>query len=66
MLKLRHDLLVVGSGLAGLRAALQAAIVSNGKLDIAIVSKLLLMRSHSVAAEGGTAAEWEYAAPAVF
>jgi len=56
MLKLRHDLLVVGSGLAGLRAALQAAIVSNSKLDIAIVSKLLLMRSHSVAAEGGTAA----------
>ena len=56
MLKLKHDLLVVGSGLAGLRAALQAAIVSHGKLDIAIVSKLLLMRSHSVAAEGGTAA----------
>jgi len=56
LLKLKHDLLVVGSGLAGLRAALQAAIVSHGKLDIAIVSKLLLMRSHSVAAEGGTAA----------
>lgn len=51
-----HDVLVVGSGLAGLRAAIQVAIASQGKLDIAIVSKLLLMRSHSVAAEGGTAA----------
>ncbi|MEM3185142.1 MAG: succinate dehydrogenase/fumarate reductase flavoprotein subunit [Conexivisphaerales archaeon] len=51
-----HDIVIVGSGLAGLRAAIQASIVGNGKLDIAIVSKLLLMRSHSVAAEGGTAA----------
>ncbi|MCE5271691.1 succinate dehydrogenase/fumarate reductase flavoprotein subunit [bacterium] len=51
-----HDLLILGSGLAGLRAALEASIQSRGKLDIALVSKVQLMRSHSVAAEGGTAA----------
>jgi succinate dehydrogenase / fumarate reductase flavoprotein subunit len=51
-----HDLIILGTGLAGLRAALEAAQVSNGNLDIALVSKLQLMRAHSVAAEGGTAA----------
>ncbi len=51
-----HDLIILGSGLAGLRAALEAARVSGGQLDIALVSKLQLMRAHSVAAEGGTAA----------
>jgi len=51
-----HDLIILGTGLAGLRAALEAAQVSKGNLDIALVSKLQLMRAHSVAAEGGTAA----------
>lgn len=51
-----HDLIILGSGLAGLRAALEAAKVSRGQLNIALVSKLQLMRAHSVAAEGGTAA----------
>ncbi|HXF85862.1 MAG TPA: succinate dehydrogenase/fumarate reductase flavoprotein subunit [Anaerolineales bacterium] len=51
-----HDLVILGTGLAGLRAALEAARVSKGELDIALVSKLQLMRAHSVAAEGGTAA----------
>lgn len=51
-----HDLIILGSGLAGLRAALEAAKVSGGQLDIALVSKLQLMRAHSVAAEGGTGA----------
>lgn len=51
-----HDLIILGSGLAGLRAALEAAQASRGELDIALVSKLQLMRAHSVAAEGGTAA----------
>jgi succinate dehydrogenase / fumarate reductase flavoprotein subunit len=51
-----HDLVILGSGLAGLRAALQAAQESQGELDIALVSKLQLMRAHSVAAEGGTGA----------
>jgi succinate dehydrogenase / fumarate reductase, flavoprotein subunit len=49
------DLLIVGSGLAGLRAAIQAAKVSS-KIKIGVISKLQVMRSHSVSAEGGTAA----------
>ncbi|TDA69654.1 MAG: succinate dehydrogenase/fumarate reductase flavoprotein subunit [Clostridia bacterium] len=56
MQELSHDLLILGSGLAGLRAALEAARQTKGKLDIAIISKTQLMRSHSVCAEGGTAA----------
>jgi succinate dehydrogenase / fumarate reductase flavoprotein subunit len=51
-----HDLVILGTGLAGLRAALEAAQQSKGELNIALVSKLQLMRAHSVAAEGGTAA----------
>ena len=53
---IRHDLIIIGSGIAGLRAAVEAARVSNGKLDIAIISKVQINRSHSVCAEGGTAA----------
>ncbi|MBP1357071.1 MAG: FAD-binding protein [Sulfolobus sp.] len=53
---LSYDVLVIGSGLAGLRAALQASIISNGKSRVAVISKLQVMRSHSVAAEGGTSA----------
>ena len=52
---IEHDLLIVGSGLAGLRAAIQAA-KTNSKIKIAVISKLQVMRSHSVSAEGGTAA----------
>ena len=51
-----HDVVILGSGLAGLRATVEAARVSNDELDIAIVSRVQLMRSHSVCAEGGTAA----------
>ena len=46
-----HDLVILGTGLAGLRAALEASQQSKGELDIALVSKLQLMRAHSVAAE---------------
>jgi succinate dehydrogenase / fumarate reductase flavoprotein subunit len=46
----RHDVVVVGAGLAGQRAALAA--VEAGK-DVAIVSKLHPLRSHSGAAQGG-------------
>jgi len=53
---LSHDILIMGSGIAGLRAALEAAIVTQGKVSIGILSKVQLMRSHSVGAEGGTAA----------
>ena len=56
MREIAHDLLILGSGIAGLRAAVEAARVSRGKADIAIISKVQLMRSHSVCAEGGTAA----------
>lgn len=55
-MEITHDLLILGSGLAGLRAAVEAARVSNDQLDIAIISRVQLMRSHSVCAEGGTAA----------
>lgn len=51
-----HDVLILGSGLAGLRAAVEAARVGRGELDIAIMAKTQLVRAHSVCAEGGTAA----------
>jgi succinate dehydrogenase / fumarate reductase, flavoprotein subunit len=51
-----HDLIIFGAGLAGLRAAIEASRTAQGKLDIAVISKNQLMRAHSVAAEGGTAA----------
>lgn len=50
---LRYDVLILGSGLAGLRAAFQAALTSRDRLRIAVISKLHAMRSHSVSAEGG-------------
>lgn len=52
---LYYDVLIVGSGLAGLRAAISAASI-NENLRIAVISKVQVMRSHSVSAEGGTAA----------
>jgi len=55
MEKHTHDLVIVGAGLAGLRAAVAAAEVSN-KLDIAVLSKHHPLRSHSVCAQGGTGA----------
>jgi succinate dehydrogenase / fumarate reductase, flavoprotein subunit len=50
-----NDVLIIGSGLAGLRAAISSA-ATNKNLQIAVVSKVQVMRSHSVSAEGGTAA----------
>ena len=52
---LTHDIVIVGAGIAGLRAAIAAAETSD-KLDIAVVSKVYSVRSHSVCAQGGTAA----------
>ena len=49
-----HDVLIVGGGLAGLRAAIAIAEVDPG-LRVAVVSKVYPMRSHSVSAEGGAA-----------
>jgi fumarate reductase flavoprotein subunit len=50
-----YDVLVVGGGLAGIRAAI-AAVDANPRLKIAMVSKVYPMRSHTVSAEGGAAA----------
>ena len=50
-----HDVLLVGGGGAGLRAAIAVAEV-NPKLNVAVVSKVYPMRSHTVSAEGGAAA----------
>ena len=49
-----HDIILVGGGGAGLRAAIAAAEF-NPKLSIAVVSKVYPMRSHTVSAEGGAA-----------
>jgi fumarate reductase flavoprotein subunit len=49
-----HDVLLVGGGGAGLRAAIAAA-EANPQLSIAVVSKVYPMRSHTVSAEGGAA-----------
>jgi succinate dehydrogenase / fumarate reductase flavoprotein subunit len=46
----RHDVVVVGAGLAGQRAALAAV---EAGLDVGVVSKLHPLRSHSGAAQGG-------------
>ena len=52
---IEFDLIICGSGLAGLRAAISAA-KKNSKIKIGVISKVQVMRSHSVSAEGGTAA----------
>src|SRR5881397_2542549 len=50
-----HDILIIGAGADGLRAAI-AASETNPKLNIALASKVYPMRSHTVSAEGGMAA----------
>ena len=45
-----HDIIVIGGGLAGLRAALEA---HKHGADVAVISKVHPIRSHSVAAQGG-------------
>ena len=45
-----HDVLIIGGGLTGLRAALR---ISEAGLNGAVVSKVHPLRSHSVAAQGG-------------
>src|SRR5712692_7973345 len=49
-----HDVVLVGGGGAGLRAAI-AISEANPRLSVAVVSKVYPMRSHTVAAEGGAA-----------
>ena len=55
----QHDVLIVGAGLAGLRAATEVA----GKADVALISKVYPTRSHSGAAQGGIAAALENEEP---
>lgn len=47
---LEHDVLIIGAGLAGMRAAIAAR--ANGA-NAAIISKVHPVRSHSNAAQGG-------------
>src|SRR5579863_4697860 len=49
-----HDILIIGGGGAGLRAAIEIA-EHNPTLSVAMVSKVYPMRSHTVSAEGGAA-----------
>jgi succinate dehydrogenase / fumarate reductase, flavoprotein subunit len=51
-MKLQHEVVIVGAGLAGLRAAIEAA----DHADVALISKVYPTRSHSGAAQGGIAA----------
>jgi succinate dehydrogenase / fumarate reductase, flavoprotein subunit len=46
----QHDVLIVGAGCAGMRAAIEA---HDAGADVAIISKIHPVRSHSGAAEGG-------------
>src|SRR5512136_2324045 len=48
----QHDIVIVGAGLAGLRAAVECV----GQANVAIVSKVLPTRSHSGVAQGGITA----------
>ena len=48
-----YDVLVIGAGGAGLRAAIEAA---NGGVSVGLICKSLLGKAHTVMAEGGMAA----------
>jgi succinate dehydrogenase / fumarate reductase flavoprotein subunit len=60
----QHDVVIVGAGIAGLYAALE----SSRSVDTAVLSKVFPTRSHSISAQGGTAAplgnmeedDWEW------
>ncbi|MBU2498906.1 MAG: succinate dehydrogenase flavoprotein subunit [Proteobacteria bacterium] len=51
-MRFEHDVIVVGAGLAGFRAAVEV----TGRADVALISKVYPTRSHSGAAQGGIAA----------
>ena len=56
MESIHADVVIVGAGGAGLRAAIAIA-ESNPELEVALVSKVYPMRSHTCAAEGGAAGQ---------
>ncbi len=51
---IKTDVAIIGAGGGGLRAAIAIA-EAHPELEIALISKVYLMRSHTVAAEGGAA-----------
>jgi len=51
--KFEHEVLVIGAGGAGLRAAIEA---SAAGVSVGVVCKSLLGKAHTVMAEGGIAA----------
>jgi fumarate reductase flavoprotein subunit len=51
---IKTDVAIIGAGGSGLRAAIEIA-ENHPELDIALISKVYPMRSHTVAAEGGAA-----------
>lgn len=59
---LEHDVIIVGGGLAGSRAAVEIAR-KNPSLNVAVVAKTHPIRSHSVAAQGGIAASLQNVDP---
>jgi fumarate reductase flavoprotein subunit len=54
MERIEADVVIVGAGGAGLRAAIAVA-QSDPQLEVALISKVYPMRSHTCAAEGGAA-----------
>ncbi len=52
---IKEDIIIIGGGMAGLRAAISAAEYDS-KISVGLISKLYPIRSHSVSAEGGTSA----------
>ena len=48
----QHDVVIVGAGLAGLRAAIELGVTTR----VAVLSKVFATRSHSGAAQGGIGA----------
>jgi succinate dehydrogenase / fumarate reductase flavoprotein subunit len=52
---IEHDVIIVGGGLAGTRAAVEI-VKTDPRLSVAVVAKTHPIRSHSVAAQGGIAA----------
>ena len=45
-----HQVIIVGGGLAGLRAAVE---INKNNMSVGLISKIHPIRSHSVAAQGG-------------
>lgn len=59
---LEHDVIIIGGGLAGSRAALEIARLAPN-LSVGLIAKTHPIRSHSVAAQGGIAAVLQNADP---